>query len=132
MGKEVGRPTWNPVRGRLCFALTILVLVFLLTLILVSDRQPGKEGGKGTKYYMSMQDLNPLRYFNFNQSLDVDYIQNNLDQLDQMNPRLIEYTRVRYLSPPSKLPYNLELEGTTDYKDEFSAWVANFFNNQVS
>ncbi|CAL8144903.1 unnamed protein product [Orchesella dallaii] len=60
--------------------------------------------------------------------LDIAYVEENLHALDQKDPQLIQYTRVRYLSPPSKLPYNFE--GAGNYKDEFSAWVADFFKNK--
>lgn len=124
----MGRPTWNPLRGRLCPTLVIIGFVFLLVLILLNDRKYEK-GGR-SNYYESIQSLNPLQFFK--QSLDVDYIQNHLEQFDQMDPRLIEYTRIRYLSPPSKLPYSLQDEAITDYRDAFSDWVARFFSGQVT
>ncbi|ODM89597.1 hypothetical protein Ocin01_17087 [Orchesella cincta] len=62
------------------------------------------------------------------EALDVEYVEQNLYGLDQKDPQLIKYARIKYLSPPSKLPYNLEVGG--NYKDEFSAWVADFFKNK--
>lgn len=63
-----------------------------------------------------------------NDALDIVYVEDNLETLDQTDPQLIQYTRVRHLAPPSKLPYNLDNKnGST--KDAFSGWVANFFKN---
>lgn len=129
MGKEMGNLTNSPRQDRLCSMLTIAALVvFFFTLLTLSNRQ--SDTGRSKTYHASIKKLNPFQFFK--QSLDVDYIQNNLEQFDQMDPRLIEYTRARYLSPPSKLPYSLEDAATTDYKDEFSAWIARFFRGKVS
>lgn len=61
--------------------------------------------------------------------LDVDYVEQNYYSLGQHDPQLIQYTRVRNLSPPSKRPY--QLEGKGSFKDQFGEWVANFFGNKV-
>lgn len=124
----MGRPTWSPFSSRFCPALGILGFVFLLFFIILFNDRQSKRGGN-LNYYESMKNLNPLQFCK--PSLDVDYIQNNLEQFDQMDHRLIEYTRVKYLSPPSKLPYTLEGATTTDFKNEFSDWVAKFFKGQV-
>ncbi len=36
-----------------------------------------------------------------NVNFSISYVEKNLYQLDQLDPRLIEYTRVRHLTPPS-------------------------------
>lgn len=64
-------------------------------------------------------------------NLNINYVEENLYSLDQSDPQLIQYTRIRHLNPPSILPYNLE-GSSVNYKDEFSGWVAEFFENKVS
>ncbi len=66
---------------------------------------------------------------NYSPPFEIEYIEQNLYNLDQTDPHLIQYTRIKHLTPPSKLPYNLVEKG--NYKDGFSSWVADFFGNKV-
>ncbi|CAL8117812.1 unnamed protein product [Orchesella dallaii] len=59
--------------------------------------------------------------------IDIKYVEDNFVQLNQKDSQLIQYTRIRYLTPPSKLNYSLE---KTNYTNEFNTWVASFFRNK--
>lgn len=116
--KLIGRASYNPLRGRMCLVFAIILGLFLFLSVLLS----------GKYKYVTVEHikaLNPLR-----QRLDLEYVQENLEDLDQMDPRLIEFTRFRFLTPPSKLPYSFKYPDKNT-KDQFSGWVANFFQNKV-
>jgi len=99
--------------------LLIAFILFLILHILYSS------SAKTRREYLGTDILSSFK----GSSLDIEYVQENLLSLDQTDPQLIEYTRIRHLTPPSKLPYNIEVEGT--YKDPFNEWVAEFFKNKV-
>lgn len=61
--------------------------------------------------------------------LDLTHLDDNLTILDQKDLRLIQYTRVRYLTPPSKFAYNIK-KGTGDNESESGEWIRDFFQNK--
>lgn len=58
--------------------------------------------------------------------LDIEYVEKNLHTLEQTDLQLIQYTRVRHLSPPSKLQYN-NIGFNGNAASEYEMWVLNFF-----
>ncbi len=60
--------------------------------------------------------------------LDILYVEKNFNSLNQTDPQLIQYARVKYLTPPSKQPYNLGDRKAGSTPDEFSSWVTKFFD----
>ncbi|ODM92843.1 Protein Star [Orchesella cincta] len=60
--------------------------------------------------------------------VDIQYIEDNFLLLNQKDSQLIQYTRIRHLTPPSKLKYNLR--GNT-HTNVVSDWVASFFKNKT-
>ncbi len=63
-----------------------------------------------------------------NEKFDLAYVEENLHTLDQKDPQLIQYARVRYLTPPSKQPYNI---GRVQFSS-FARIVAKLFNNKTN
>ncbi len=61
--------------------------------------------------------------------LDLTRLDENLKTLDQKDLRLIQYTRVRYLTPPSKLAYNSK-KGAGDNASEYGVWIRDFFKSK--
>ncbi|ODM96122.1 Protein Star [Orchesella cincta] len=63
---------------------------------------------------------------------DLEFVENNLMELDQGDPQLVKYSRIKYLSPPSKLPYQLNgIHATTiNHTDVFSELIAKWFQNK--
>lgn len=74
-------------------------------------------------------------YYVFNYlltSIEIRYVQENFEFLHQNDPKLIRYTRARYLSPPPKsnVPYHFDyhpVKGVTDHGD----WARKYFKGQV-
>ncbi|ODN05668.1 Protein Star [Orchesella cincta] len=64
--------------------------------------------------------------------LDVEYVEQNFVTLDQKDPVLISYSRIKYLSPPSKLEYVLAgpVNKPEQFADQYSTWIAKFFQHK--
>ena len=61
---------------------------------------------------------------------ELEFVEQNFEQLEQDDERLIRYVRNRYLIPPSTQPYNFKKPGASG-KTEYSEWVRNFYKGKV-
>ncbi len=71
----------------------------------------------------------PIISLGKDEKFDLLYVEENLNTLDQKDPQLIQYTRVRHLTPPSKQPYNFR-KPLQARPDVFSTFVAELFGNK--
>ncbi|ODM89599.1 Protein Star [Orchesella cincta] len=106
-------------RMYLSYALLALILVLFLHLLFTSSPETQRN-------YLGVQILSAFK----GQAVDIEYVEQNLLHLDQTDPQLIRYTRIRHLSPPTNLPYNFGAYGVS--KTEMSEWVIKFFRNMTN
>lgn len=64
------------------------------------------------------------------QMLDIEYVEKNLHTLEQLDHQLIQYTRVRHLSPPPppKLKYN-NIGTNGNIGSAYELWILEFFKD---
>ncbi|ODM92844.1 Protein Star [Orchesella cincta] len=123
MVKEVVKHT--SFRWKLCIgAVSIAFLIFMFRLYATTRPENLSENA----IIESTGASNGLDGGFSSDPLDILYVEDNLNSLNQNDPQLIQYTRIRHLTPPSKLPYNFQRKG--NFKDAFSGWVTNFFKDK--
>jgi len=108
---------------RMYFSYAVFALVLIIFLHLLFNSSPETQ-----RNYLGGEILSSFRANG--QVVDIDYVESNLLNLDQSDPQLIRYTRIKHLTPPSKLPYNFGDLGV--YSTEMSQWILKFFQNMTN
>lgn len=106
-----------------CFKISVLVAVVVTNVfIAINLFMPEKD------VQVPRIHLYPVHCLN--NSFNISYVEENLEKLDQKDPRLIQYTRIRHLTPP---PFSGRPVSSPSkmQPDAFGGWVANFFKNKT-